>query len=203
MDCDLADSCLFYRLSSGSRAPSNGVLTRKVDDTLFTGTSSYLADEEANAYRFPAKPYSAIDTEPEQFNGTFLSKTASGFKTSQTGYIRVITHPDQGTLSQTFASLRAKISYATNQTCPLQTCRLNMLSQISTSDASASDIKSLRSLLSELNSSANDYMQFQNLDWATTEPRVYTDASFSNNKDLSLQLGWCIYSADATARCNL
>lgn len=56
MDCDPVDPCFFCRLSSGNRALSNGVLIIKVDDTLFTGTTSYLAEGEANAYRFPTEP---------------------------------------------------------------------------------------------------------------------------------------------------
>lgn len=86
-------------------------------------------------------------------------------------------------MPQKFALMRGKIAYAANQTCPLQTCRLNLVSQIPASDACASDMKLLRSLLSELKPSANDGMKFQNLDLAATELRVYTDSNCANSKD--------------------
>lgn len=84
MACDLVNPCLFYILSSDNRVPASGVLAMQVDDTLFTGTSSYLANEKVNAHRFPTKPYSADSTNTVHFNGTFLSNTAPGFHASQT-----------------------------------------------------------------------------------------------------------------------
>lgn len=175
----------------------------QVDDTLFTGTSEFLAQEESQAHRFPTKPYSTIDAEPVQFNGTFLSKTGRGFLCSQSAYIADIKESATGSLAERFASLRGKIAYATNQTCPVQSCRLNMLSQIPASKATDADMKRLQDLLLELKDSRHDGLLFQCLDLDTLELRVYTDASFANNPDLSSQLGWCIYAVDGTGQCNL
>lgn len=85
----------------------------------------------------------------------------------------------------------------------MKSYRLNMLAQVPASDDTGADMKRLRSLLCEIIASGADVITFQKMDMSTTELRVYTDASFANNRDLSSQLGWCIYAMDAAGRCNL
>lgn len=89
-------------------------------DTLFTGTSLFLNNEESNAQRFPTKPLSKIGPVPVQFKGIHLSKTPEGFQASQSGYVEAIFDLDTGTLVENFVSLRGNIAYAKNQTFPLQ-----------------------------------------------------------------------------------
>ena len=202
LECDSIDPCLFYKSISNSTT-DHGLLTMQVDDTLLAGTKKFLEIEEQHAHRFPTKPSTVIDSKPVQFNGTFLSRSSHGFLSSQVSYIEGITELETGSLAEKFASLRGKIAYATNQTCPVQTCRLNMLSQIPAKDATMADLKKLRRILKELRSGDSTGLLFQKLDLSTVELRVYTDASFANNADLSSQLGWCIFAVDATGRCNL
>lgn len=91
----------------------------------------------------------------------------------------------------------------TNQTCPVQSYRLKLLSKIYAADATEADMENLRIILSELQATSSEIMSFRKLDIVTTELRFYTDASFANNRDLSAQLVWCIYAADDTGRCNI
>ena len=204
LDCDPVDPCLFYLIPPDSLATgSEGVLTLQVDDTLFAGSREFLTKEEALAHRFPTKPCSLIGSTPVQFNGTFLSKVRKGYLSSQAAYVAAIEDVSTGSLSDRFASLRGKLAYATNQTCPLQSCRLNRLSQIPADRATPADMKRLLKLLAEAQQEPKSGLFFQKLDLDTVELRVYTDASFANNPDLSSQLGWCVFAVDATGRCNL
>lgn len=109
-----------------------------VDDTLFTGMASFLKIEEAQAHHFLIKPFSTIGTEPVQLNGTFLFKIIDGFMTSQPAYIEAITETETVPLAKKFAFVRGKIAYATNQIFLTQSCRLNMLSQIPSTDVAES-----------------------------------------------------------------
>lgn len=66
-----------------TRGPMFFLYSMQIDDTLFTGISSFLAGEEAQAYRFPIKTYFAVDQVPVQFKGSFLFKTNANLKASQ------------------------------------------------------------------------------------------------------------------------
>lgn len=97
---DPVDPYLFYRLPSLAPARSTGLLTMQVDDTLFTGISSFLSEEEAQTRRFLTKPYITISPVSVHFNDSFLSKTKHGLKASQTAYVDAITELETGTLSE-------------------------------------------------------------------------------------------------------
>lgn len=104
---------------------------------------------------------------------------------SQSAYVEAISETEASTLSWKFASLRGNIAYATNKTCPLQSCRPNMLSQIPADDAIEADMAQLRALRFEHKTHKSEGMTVHKLNLATTKLRVYSDASFANNKDLS------------------
>lgn len=202
MDCDPVYPFLFYSRRDDSKAlPSTG--TMQVDDTLFTGTSSLLANEEAQARRFPTKPFSVIRRDTVHFNGTFLSATRKGLKASQSSYMPAISEPTTGSVSERFDSLRGKIAYSTDQTCHMQSCRLNILAQIPAAEATDEGMTRRITLLSELQAPADDGRNFERIDLGTFDLRLDTGASFANNKDLSSRLGRCINAVEGTGRCNL
>ena len=50
---------------------------------------------------------------------------------------------------------------------------------------------------------ANKGLKFVKLDINTLQLLVFTDASFTNNKDLSSQIGYVLILADATKKANI
>lgn len=183
-----------------------GLLSLQVDDTVFTGTREFLYKEDttcsAEAGKFPAKDYQVVSHVPIEFNGSFFSEVDSTFVMQQSKYINGIDYDSHSFTSEDFAYLRGKIAYATNQTAPQFTCRLNMLAQITVDQVEKSDHKHLRKLLADMKADCTG-LTYQRLDMSSAAIRVYTDASFAQNRDLSSQLGWCVYLVDKNGQCNL
>lgn len=63
-------------------------------------------------------------------------------------------------------------------------------------DSTDADMKRIRTSSRELKTDGRNSLNFQKMDIAKMEIRVYTDANFANIKDFSSQLGWCIYALD-------
>ena len=63
--------------------------------------------------------------------------------------------------------------------------------------------KSLNKRLSWQIKNANRGLKFVKLNINTLQLLVFTDASFTNNKDLSLQIGYILILADATKKANI
>jgi hypothetical protein len=65
------------------------------------------------------------------------------------------------------------------------------------------DMKSLNKRLSWQIRNVDRGLKFVKLNVNTLQFLVFTDASFANNKDLSLQIGYVIVLADATKKANI
>ena len=66
-----------------------------------------------------------------------------------------------------------------------------------------SDAKNLNRRLSWQIENADRGLRFVKLDINTLQLLVFTDASFANNKDLSLQIGYVLVLADASNKANI
>jgi hypothetical protein len=65
------------------------------------------------------------------------------------------------------------------------------------------DTKSLNKRLSWQIGNVDRGLKFVKLDVNTLQLLVFTDASFANNKDLSLQIGYILVLADASNKANI
>jgi len=65
------------------------------------------------------------------------------------------------------------------------------------------DTKQLNKHLNWQIKNTNRGLKFIKLDIKTLQLLVFTDVSFTNNKDLSLQIGYIIILADATKKANI
>ena len=70
-------------------------------------------------------------------------------------------------------------------------------------DLVKNNTKSLNKQLSWQIKNINRGLKFVKLDINTLQLLVFTDASFANNKDLSLQIGYVFILADAIKKANI
>lgn len=111
------DPAVFVRHSSNGDFEGMSVL--QVDDTLITGTDSFLADEERESKAFPSKGRTEIGSKKTKFNGSNLSRKGSSVIVDQEDYTQILDDKYERS-PQGFATARGKASYATSSTRPDQ-----------------------------------------------------------------------------------
>lgn len=192
------DPAVFMRHDATNKL--DGMAVIQVDDTLIMGSPAFMADEERESSAFPSKGRTIISSSPVQFNGTHISRHGCDIVVEQNAYTSCLKSEYPRTAKE-FATARGKASYATASTRPDQACAINQASQVRATLAENADHASLTAAIKALNSPRE--LVFPALDMDTLEIRVYADASWANNKDLSSQLGFMIYLVDASGRCSL
>lgn len=95
-----------------------------------------------------------------------------------------------------FATARGREGYATACTRPEQSCALNQASQTLASKVGEEACDNLAVAIEDFQRPQT--LEFPSLDLKIVEVRAYADAGFSNNRDLSSQLGFTIYLTDHT-----
>jgi hypothetical protein len=100
-----------------------------------------------------------------------------------------------------FATARGKLSYATTSTRPELSCSVNQSAQIRADLAKERDFVKLDAAIAQ--GHENDiWLHFPALELESVELRVYADASFANNTDLSSQLRCTIFMVDKKSKCS-
>lgn len=177
-----------------------GMSVVQVDDTLIMGTSAFMEDEERESVAFPSKGRTSIEDKPVSFNGTVLTRRGRDVIVDQHAYTDNL-DSDFPLTPEGFATARGKASYATASTRPDQACAINQASQVRAALVEEKDHTLLASAITSLKHRRE--LIFPALDLKTLEIRVYADASWANNRDLSSQLGFMVFLVDGSGKCAL
>lgn len=192
------DPAVFVRHDEHGRL--DGMSVVQVDDTLIMGSPSFMDDEERESAAFPSKGRTSVEAKPVAFNGTTIRRRGKTVIVDQHEYTGNL-DSDFSRTPEGFATARGKASYATASTRPDQACAINQASQVRAQLVQKCDHDLLASAITALKKPRE--LIFPALDLKTSEIRVYADASWANNRDLSSQLGFIVFLVDGSGKCAL
>jgi hypothetical protein len=142
------------------------------------------------------------DYDNVKFAGVNINKTSNGFEVHQHDYIQKLQPLSAKATFQDYRSLRAKLIWLIN-TRPNISCATSMASR-TTKDLfvikPTEYIKELNRVVRHVKTISLPLL-YPRLDLDTLKLVDSTDSSFSNNDDLSSQLGYTIFLSDSTGAC--
>ena len=205
----VGDSAMFYRSEDGELV---GLTATYVDDALQAGTPEFLELVKATERKFECKPREYDST---SFVGKEIEKTDYGFAISQRKYIASLKFlevkkedrdkPPNQMEVKAFKSLRAKLLWAQNSR-PDVSCAVAKLTQVTDDDLGKDKLTWMRManrVVKHLKANDDVLLMYPKLDPSSLRMRVYTDASYADNKDGSSQLGYAIYLCDGSGKAQL
>ena len=98
-------------------------------------------------------------------------------------------------------SARAQLTWLTHARPDVCTIA-NMLAQFTTNSFDIKHVKEYNSTVKYLKKTARQGLFMQQIDKESLHLRIYADASFANNSDYTSQIGYIVFLADKTGKCN-
>lgn len=179
-----------------------GLLAAYVDDILMAGDERFQEQTELTLRRFEAKRRLYDKAE---FVGVTVS-TSTGqprvLSLGQPVYADRLTLLPKDATFKAFASVRASAAWLTH-TRPDLSCAVNKLAQISEQAFGPDAVRSLNALIKRAKAGRDLALCYPALERGALRLRVYADASFAGNPDLSSQLGFVILLCDTSGRSHV
>ena len=174
-----------------------------VDDSLLAGNEKFQELTKATLEKFDSRKR---EWNILKFFGCTIETLEPGvFKISQPDYIfKLHLVPSDATFDQ-YRSLRAKVAWATH-TRPDISCCANRAAQVvaeASGNVKDESVKLLNSAIKKTKSTPRHGLRYGRLHYGTLHLRVYTDASFGTNEDLTSQLGFVVLLCDAENNCHM
>ena len=188
-------SFFFYKASEKMK----GLAGTYVDDTLFAGDDEFLVHTNKTSNKFDSK---SRQFDHIRFAGVYIDHNKDGFLLHQSSYIDRIEELDLNANFEIIRSARAQLTWLVH-TRPDICAAANILAQVTKDTFTQKHIKEFNKLVKYLKKTANIGLRVQKLDQGSLHLRVYADASFANNNDLTSQLGYIILLADKFGKCNI
>ena len=187
------DPSLYLKRNKGD---IDGIMGNYIDDGALAGNEAFQRLTEKTLVKFDSKPR---EWDNFEFFGAFIKTQDNGELTvDQIGYAKKLKPLPMDATFHQFRSYRAVFAWL-GHTRPDVCCAINRAAQVTPETYS----KSKREKLNEINTailkvkrSTDLCLRFRNLHLDTLHMRVYTDASFANNDDLSSQFGFIILLCD-------
>jgi hypothetical protein len=152
-----------------------------------TGSFELEQDPTRTAKKFTSSPRVY---DHGQFSGIQIGTDGLGqTKLSQIAYIEAMLALPLDTTFETFASRRSQVAWA----CPTRPdlcCAVSKAAQVTIPQFEIFSVKALNSAIKQAQSHPSSILTYPRLDIATLHLRVYADASYASNTDLSLQVGY-------------
>lgn len=186
------DEALFYKRNGDILI---GTCATFVDDSIHGGNPEYCKATEETEKKFRCRPR---EFDNLAFSGMEVYTRKNYFEIVQTNYISKLCKLPKVCSFKEYSSLRAKLLWLT-QTRPDITCAIAIATQVTEERfnlAQKEKIKDLNAAVSHIQKTKKLSLKFPELDRASLQMRVYTDASFASNYDLSSQLGYLVFLAD-------
>lgn len=190
------DPALYYYMENNVLAGLSGTY---VDDMLRAGNSKFQKIAAQTKAKFEMDEDKYLPTE---FTGFKISKTESGaLKISQSHYLKNLSFLDMDADFASFRSMRQKLAWLGNSRpdCAFAISQLAQVTNKSFNDNRSQHIKMLNETVRYALDNRFD-IKIQKLCLDTLRIVGYSDGSFSNNTDLSSQLGYLILLMDHTGR---
>lgn len=177
-----------------------GITGSYVDDCLNAGNADFEQTTEKTLQRFESKPRVYDDFD---FFGTQIRTIAPGkFSMTQRNYSNNLSFVDLGCTFEEFRRHRALFSWMTH-TRPDISCYANRACQVSQKTFCKGKIRELNKGIKIVKNTADQGLTFEPLDKQSIEMRVYADASFATNDDLSSQIGYLVMICDKSNKCHI
>ena len=178
----------------------DGLLGMYVDDVFLGGNVEMQRLTELTLKRFDSKKRVWDNIE---FFGTSIQTEDGGlFSITQEQYIKRLKPIPMDASFQSFRSFRSVLAWI-GYTRPDVLCAINKAAQVTEKTFGNDKIKSFNSTIERLQGTSNWCLKFSPLQKDTLHLRVYTDASFAGNDDLSSQPGFIILLCDSSNRAHI
>ncbi|KAJ5783463.1 uncharacterized protein N7518_009140 [Penicillium psychrosexuale] len=192
------DPCL---LIANGEKDEFGMVGMQTDDTLILGTKMFLAKEEEEIQRAKFRTKLTVTLSPEtsfEFNGCRLSQEGRYIHLRQKGQgskIKPIDLNDQSR-AQRYLEQRARGAYIASICQPEAAFDLSVAAQAQ--KPNDRDHIQLNSRLEWQIKNLDRGLHFAPIDLSTAKLMVFTNGSFTNNQDLSSQLGYVLAIVNET-----
>jgi hypothetical protein len=190
------DSAFFYKVLDEKLG---GMCATYVDECLHAGTDQYSKSAEKTELRFQCREREYGNV---MFAGVEIRKSEDGFVMNQRSYVDKLMFLNKTPNFSDYRSVQAKLDWTTH-TRPDVFCAVAQAAQV-TEEVFAKEPEKycadLYKVLKHRKSCEMD-LRFPNLDAETLRLQVYSDASYANNRDISSQLGYVVFLADAKNNC--
>lgn len=154
------------------------------------------------ARQYEHKPRSILcEGKSVTFNDSLILLTAGSYSISQTDHIRKLQPVPPNATLQRFIAERARGAYLASVSRPDLTYGFAACSQFRT--PTATPISLLNNTIANAYKHHSRCLQYLPLDIATCHIAVFADASFGNNKNMSLQIGFIICLVGDTNTVNV
>ena len=178
----------------------DGLLGMCVDDGCLAGDKVMQSLTELTLQRFDSRPR---EWDNFEFFGTSIFTVKNGhFLVSQKAYINRLKPLLLDASLELFRTYRATLAWV-GYTRPDALCAINKSAQVTPSTFGAEKIKSFNTTIKHLQKTPERCLQYAPLDKSTLHLRVYAEASFAGNDDLSSQLGFIILLCDKENRSDV
>ncbi|MEM1283154.1 MAG: reverse transcriptase domain-containing protein [Chlamydiota bacterium] len=196
MTATVADMSMFFKLAHNKLC---GLMGTFVDDSLLAGSEEFLGTTDLTLDRFESKKRELNNF---RFAGIYLKTLEDGFYLNQRSYIDRLSPISLSSSFEQFRSTRAQLTWVVH-TRPEICAVVNMMAQVTEKLFAVKYIKLLNKTINKLKESPDDGIKMQRLDRDSLYIKVYSDASFANNPNLSSQLGYIVLLCDKFERCNI
>lgn len=177
-----------------------GITGIQVDDSLNAGDQRFEKITEATLTRFDSKPrlYDTFDF----FGSQVATLDDKSISLGQPYFARNLTQSSTDIAFEEFRRCRALFSWLGN-TRPDIAFAANKAAQVSEKTFCRDKVRALNRAINSVQKSKTQILRYAPLDHHSLELRVYADASFACNDDLSSQLGFIILLCDNMNRAHV
>lgn len=191
----VADYSFFFKKARGKLL---GLMGTYVDDTITSGSETFEKETELTSKKFECKKK---EYDNFRFAGIYIRKLSEGYSIHQESYIKRLEYLDSKCTFKQFRSARARLTWIQNSR-PEIAATVNFLSQC-TEKTFTGMIKLFNDTVRNLQNERSRGLFMRKLDLNTVHVKVFSDAAFANNTDLSSQLGFICLLCDQNDNCNI
>lgn len=179
-----------------------GTLGKYVDDTLLGGNEAFQVLTEKSLEAFESRPRTWDNVEFLGVAVETVPGSPRSFRLHQASYVAVTRQLPLDVRYERFVSARAGFAWLAHSR-PDLCCAINRAAQVSGSSVCTRHVQELNKATKYARTTGDLMLTYTPLDRATLHLRVYADASFASNDDLSSQLGYIVLLCDRMDRCHV
>lgn len=188
------DLSLFFKHASGKLVGASGTY---VDDIIRIGAKEFrISSSMMTGDRFDSKPTKGL---PFTFTGLEMGLDHDRITLKQTRYIQSLQEVPSDATFEGFCSIRAKLAWVVHSR-PDVAFAVSRLSQHTAETFRKEAIALANRTIAYLRSTSDLHISFPALDSESLFLVCYSDASFSNNADMTSQLGYIVILMDKHQR---
>lgn len=188
------------RINEDKEALLIGITGSYVDDSINAGGKIFQDMKLKTLQKFESKPrlYDAFDF----FGMQVETRTDGNFVMNLKYYTNNLQTNPKSTTFPDFRRARALFSWLVHSS-PDAACYANRASQVTEKTYGPDKLKELNDGIRKIKATPTKGLSYGPLNNGSIHLRVYADASFSTNDDLSSQLGYIILLADRDGYCHV